>query len=490
MRGEQVSDAVLPRRRFALLRFVLMVVGFCGCPGHNDGPDELQGPGQGLDGYSLTFPDLGVQSTETPDWRAARSPEMGASVPDAGPVLDIGGGFSRDGPAAVDAGRGLSDGTNPAVTDDTGPRQRSDSHVVSGPSCSRWRTALPGAARGIAQGADGRLFVAGFKVSDYFVAKLKACGELDLVREQRPTTADQAAAVAVSVHGSDLYVGGWMRPGGANDPQPGLLLRMRQSDLGVIGAARLHGSDARDEIWDVAAAGDRVWLQGTRAYDQSAASRPWAIRANGAADRTCGTALFDEPALGRGLSISHGVVYFTGRVGRQMYVGQRRAQSCGLDPCVPCPASPLYKVGDGSGTAEGRHVLRLGDSLYVAGFSVPDGVGPNESRGMIWRLNANDGSLERSWVWDPTGDFDALFGLASDGNALYAFGGKGRNQTSSGRAVVIKISSTDLVPLQRWELGDRGAYYRGVVDWGRWVAVGGTKTAGYVRACPSTGPCS
>ena len=352
--------------------------------------------------------------------------------------------------------------------------------------CRNWGVRLPNAARDIAQADDGALYVAGFSPNEAVLTRLDACGSVRQTQTYLQSAASAAAALSLSLADDRAYLGGWMVPHSGGDPRQGMLLIVDPDDLRQISTLELSGGKDSDEIWDTVLVGDTIWSQGTSAYDQ-AGRRPWLVRVDTTAAQACGSPLFSATALGRGLSATAGMLYLTGGSDGQVYIAQRSLNGCAFSSPCPCPAESRYTIKVPGHSAEGRDILRVGGFLYVAGFSIPRQGG--SARAMVWRVKLDDGTLQQSWSWDPSDEFDAFFGLGADNEALYAFGIRGLSESSAGEAVAAKLSLEDLSPLQHWGLGDPGAYFRGIVSDGRWIAAGGTKTVGHVRACPTNGPC-
>ena len=357
--------------------------------------------------------------------------------------------------------------------------------------CGRWSVPAPGLIRGLAVDTDGTIYAGGKSGSKVYVAALDSCGTVLKSATYLPTSALSAAAGSLALGGQSVYIGGTAVPKSA-DPQDGLFAIFTKKTLSLAGAALLAGTTGKDEIWDIAVGGGAVWMSGTTDIDSS--PRAWGIKGALTSTTACGFSLL----VGSGASgcrnliapAGSGYVYVVGGAAGVGYVARRSASSCTVSPCTSCPSAWQLSYQDGSYATDGRDLVLIGSSLYVAGFSL---LSSTDTRGVVFRLDLATGKTLGTYLYNPTTMGDGFLSLATDGTSLYAAGSRGFNlsSTTPGTAVVIKLSVPSLKVLWEKTPGDAGMYWKVALAGsdGLLLAGGVSTGAGVIRRCLTSGIC-
>ena len=338
---------------------------------------------------------------------------------------------------------------------------------------------------------DGTIYAGGKSGSKVYVAALDSCGTVLKSATYLPTSALSAAAGSLALGGQSVYIGGTAVPKSA-DPQDGLFAIFTKKTLSLAGAALLAGTTGKDEIWDIAVGGGAVWMSGTTDIDSS--PRAWGIKGALTSTTACGFSLL----VGSGASgcrnliapAGSGYVYVVGGAAGVGYVARRSASSCTVSPCTSCPSAWQLSYQDGSYATDGRDLVLIGSSLYVAGFSL---LSSTDTRGVVFRLDLATGKTLGTYLYNPTTMGDGFLSLATDGTSLYAAGSRGFNlsSTTPGTAVVIKLSVPSLKVLWEKTPGDAGMYWKVALAGsdGLLLAGGVSTGAGVIRRCLTSGIC-
>jgi hypothetical protein len=344
--------------------------------------------------------------------------------------------------------------------------------------CGRWGTTLPGPVKGLDVDSDGTIYVSGRTPSGILIASLDHCGKVLKSKATMPAIASKAMGTGLSLSGASIYLGGWMEASGDRD---GLFARFSKSTFAPDWILPLATS-GQDEVWDIVYNNTTstssvltFWLSGTADY----LANPQITAALGKSDQTVCSLASAASGNGRNLALSGSYAYLTGGKSGEGFIA-RYDKSC---TCSTCSAPWTASFQDGSNNTEGRDLLLVNGSLYVAGFSVTG----SDIQAAIFRINPTSGATVGSHTWNPTSDGDYYMSLATDGNALYVAGVKGNSAGSGGQGVIRRYSML-LSPGWIREPGDP-AYMNVEVVGGTGLVMAGGDTTGIVRRCPTSGLC-
>lgn len=94
--------------------------------------------------------------------------------------------------------------------------------------------------------------------------------------------------------------------------------------------------------------------------------------------------------------------------------------------CSNCSCSPAWLSGAivvGQANTVPRAAVVVGSSIYLAGFTYQPGN--SDYSAFVARVDLSSGNVVGAFQWNPTGLIDGFLGLATDGQKLYAAGGRG-----------------------------------------------------------------
>jgi hypothetical protein len=387
---------------------------------------------------------------------------------------------------------------------------------ISGACCPdpTWRVAFAGTfLRGLARDVDGTIYVTGkrgptMQIADgdeVFVAALDACGGEPRQTAFLPEGAVRGQGNALAVSGAYLYVVGLQAPAvAAGDVAEGLGARLLKASLGVDWTMTLHGSDANDEVTDLALADDgtpwAVGVAGTTTIPPYAFHSAWVIKADPDSGEACGWDPFapsgDTFDAGWGIAAAGGRLHVTGRRDAAGFLTSYAGSDCSSR--APCPCAPTAPVvtfaGPATAGTEGRAVVADGGEagvFHVVGWSA-DSTG--DYGGFVARV-AGDTAALGPW-WNPTPLVDTFVGAAAaaEGGALYVVGATnwdGGPASATARGVLARYD-VEAVPAPAWSIEPReaGVCWDALVDdAGGVVVVCASTTASDVRRCLPGGSC-
>lgn len=353
--------------------------------------------------------------------------------------------------------------------------------------CSTWRVGpIAANLQDAAVDTDGRIYATGSAATGIQLLRIDACGALEQHHSWGLTSlVTKRASKTIAIVGDDLWVAGAAEL--KTDPNNGFYTRFGKMPLVAKMDKGIWGSSGSDEIWSMVWTGDAFFMSGASNYDVNAAA--WSVKAD-ASGTACGTRVFASGA-GNGrrarLDPSGSYVYYTGVQEGAAFVTRYGVGDCAITPCSPCqaPWTMTFQV-DGL-TTEGRDVLVVGSSLYVAGFYVIDAA---NSGGFVAKIDVATQSVSQIFRWSPTAKFDILQALAFDGTIVYAAGGRDLEaDTSGGSAAVLALSPT---LVQQWGRapGEPRLYWDvELAGTDGLILTGGSTTQGYVRRCLRSGVC-
>jgi len=353
--------------------------------------------------------------------------------------------------------------------------------------CTRWATVLPSAVRGLALDTDNTIYAGGTSAPQkIYLAALDGCGTLLRSASHLPATASAVSVSALTLAGNDILVGGKLVPSSGTDPQQGMYGRFSKQTLAASWVVGLYGGTSKDEIWDLVQAGGSVWMSGTTSIDTTVAGI-WGVKASSTTSAACG---FGLAGAGYGRSLTapagSGFVYFTGGQSGKGLVGRVGDTACSISPCSSCSASWQTTFQDGTHSTEGRGLLVVGGNVYVAGFS---SLSNQDLQALVVRVDLATGTVQNSYVWNPTSMGEMFMDLATDGTSLYVVGMQGYDGTTA-QAAVHKLSMPSLAKVWSVLPGDAGAYWSVATSGANGLLLaGGSAGGGVVRRCLTSGLC-
>jgi hypothetical protein len=349
--------------------------------------------------------------------------------------------------------------------------------------CSRWSLPLAEKLRRLAVDTDGTVYVVGSASNQIYIGHVDGCGTLLGSKQHLPAAAKSAAANSLVLQGNNIYVGGVQVAASGSDPQDGYLGSFTKQPLALSWEKALVGSTAKDEVWDLVAAGGALWLNGSKDHEGTLRTS-WGHKASTTLPTVCSFDLAGA-GLGRGVTAADWNVYFTGAAGGKALVAGLPESACSISPCN-CSPSWTVTFQDGTYT-EGRALVVVGSTAYIAGYS---GVTATDLRAAVYRVDLVSKNVETSYTWNPTPDYDLFLDMVSDGNALYVVGSQGSNGITP-VATVHKLSMPDLTKVWASLPGDVGSYGSVAItaDGGLLLAGDNLAGAGFLRRCPTAGPC-
>lgn len=258
----------------------------------------------------------------------------------------------------------------------------------------------------------GKLFAAGSKASEGWIVALSPCdGSLEMSGVVGVAGSSRLMSLAPS--GAALLVAGDAQVG--TDPRDVLVARVSAATLAIEWAELLHGSDETDEGWGIGAATDGfVWVGGKVLKESG--TKPWGAKVDPSGTPACGFQFGQNGHVRTALAGPLGV-YMAGQFDDNASIVRFDTGSCStVGPCECAPDWQATPLEWGSHT-EYRALELVGDSLYAGGFALQSGT---DYKAIVVRVNTDTGEIVKTWEWNPTGLLDAVHGLASDGQRLYA----------------------------------------------------------------------
>ena len=289
------------------------------------------------------------------------------------------------------------------------------------PCTPTWTTQVAGVT-GVGQpriDAGGKIYVAGAKSNGAWVGAFAACdGALTKEKLIAPPWANRTSLLGLTLAGGVIHAVGQVAT--QDDPGNGYYVRLDQS-LEVLGDQPLFGSTVSDVLFGVGVLPSGTALMvGSVNLAEGVPSSFWGVKVKPQNTGACGFPVFDGLGGGRAVLVIGSSLWMAGALGQDVVVARFADAACGADD--PCGCKPEESVTLAlGGAAEARAMVSVGGAIYIAGFVNLAG----DTQSFIARVNASPLSIEPPAFFDPTTDFDAFLGLATDGTMLYAVGAQG-----------------------------------------------------------------
>lgn len=360
-------------------------------------------------------------------------------------------------------------------------------------SCpTNWKTQAGSGLNGAALRADGALMVGGNSASQGWVAELDPCsGQLGSTHTVTVSGASSSLVKSLVVSGDDLFVVGNVKAG--TDPLNGMHARLSASNLALLWAFPLIGSNLSDEAWGVTAAPDgSIWVAGSSTIENGA--QPWVVKATSSGG-ACGFHPVAGAGHARAVVSGPDGVYVSWSVDGTGYLARFDPSNCSCPgSCAPTWLSAPIKIG--AKYTEGRTIVLAGTTAYVGGFVFDDAT-EADGKAFIASINLSTGVVASAWTWNPSATLDLVQSLGSDGQSLYAAMMTNYDAADTGKSrayvlrlpVAIKASTT---PVWALELPFMNAALGVAVEQpagGGVYFVGRSATAGWVAKCTKFGVC-
>ena len=353
---------------------------------------------------------------------------------------------------------------------------------------STWRTPAGTTLAGAVLQPSGFLFVAGEHEEQAWVAALSPCtGELERSTNVTLPDTSESRAMDLALSGNDLFLVGHALPVGSQS-KDAIAARLDASDLTVEWSRSLEGGG--EEGWGVDVLDGSMWAAGVSGVATD--PMPWMF--TGDTDGVgCGFgAFFGEGVNGvaRTLVATPNGIHVAGSFDESGYIVRFDPGSCFTSP--PCGCFPVWMSMPllGAMPTEVRQIEVFDDVLYAAGMTLDS---DSDYQAFVARIDVVTGEVIGAWTWNPTDDLDAVLGLGSDEDTIYAAGVTNYDETEQNVAAYLIALPRELTfgtrPIWTAEIPFMGsAWDVAVGDEGLYV-VGRNATDSSVARCTKDGLC-